>query len=74
MMNVEQARDLKSNILWGNVLEELDKKIYNISEKFHTCTPEQLPLLQMEVRVIRSLKNLPDDIIEREENTEGRVA
>ena len=72
-MNMERAKDLRGSTTWGDIVEELDKKIFNISLKLHTCKPEDLGLLQAEIRILQSLKNLPDDIIQREEDVDGRT-
>ncbi len=53
--------------MWGEILGELDHKIFLISNKLQTCTPEQLPVLQNEIRVLQGIKRLPEDVISREE-------
>lgn len=67
MMNIEQARELQQSLMWGGVVEELDKKIFHIMQKLKTCTPEELKNLQFEINCYENLKRLPTDVIEREE-------
>lgn len=67
MMTIEQAKELQQSLMWGGVVEELDKKIFHITEKLKTCTPEELKSLQFEINCYASLKRLPQDIIDREE-------
>ena len=68
MMNIERAKELKSSLLWGDVMEELDKEVFHLTQKLHTCTPEQLKDIQNEIKITRALKNMPDRIIDRETN------
>lgn len=70
-MRSEVAKELQNNQLWGEIVGELDHKIYLISNKLHTCTQEQLPLLQNEIRILQGIKRLPDDVIGREEDVDG---
>ncbi len=72
MMNLERANELKSSALWGDVMEELDKEIFHLTQKLHTCTPEQLKGIQDEIRITRMLKNMPDRIIAREADVDGK--
>lgn len=67
MMNLERARELKDSLMWGEVVEELNKKIFHLSERLHKCTVEELKDIQTEIKVYQSVKSLPDDIISREE-------
>ena len=73
MMNLERARDLKNNLLWGEITEELDRKIYLIGQKLHTCTADQLQMFQAEIRILNGVKRLPDEVIERESEVEGKM-
>jgi len=67
MMDIQVAKELKSSLMWGGVIEEIDRKIYFESLKLRTCTPEELPVLQAKLAAYEALKKLPDDVIEREE-------
>lgn len=68
MMNLERAKDLESNPVWAEICEELNKKIFHLSEKLYTCSPEVLKDIQTEIKVYQAVKRLPQDIISREEN------
>ena len=65
-MNIEQAKELQSNLLWRSIVEELDKKVGFELLKLRSCTPEQLPLIQAKVECYESLTRLPADVIDRE--------
>lgn len=67
MMDIQVAKELKSSLMWGSVVEEIDRKIHFEALKLRTCTPEELPLIQAKLSAFESLKKLPDDVIEREE-------
>jgi len=66
MMDLKQAEDLKSSLIWAGVVEELDKKIHFETSKLRTCSPDDLRIIQIAIQCYESLKRLPDDIIERE--------
>ena len=72
MMNLEGANNLKNSLQWGEIVGELDHRIFLISKKFQNCSAEQLPLLQNEVKILESIKRLPEDVISREEDVEGK--
>ena len=73
MMNLERANELKNNLLWAEIVGELDHRIFLVGKKFQNCTAEQLPLLQNEVKILESIKRLPEDIINREEDVAGKT-
>ena len=54
--------------MWGEVIEELNKKIFHLTERLHNCTVEQLKDIQTEIKVYKSIMSLPDDVISREED------
>lgn len=66
MLDLEKAKELQSSLMWGGVVEELDKKIFHITQKLKTCTPEELKTLQFEINCYENLKRLPSDIVDRE--------
>lgn len=66
MMNIERARELKNSILWGDVVEEINKKIFHVTETLKTCKPEELLEKQHTIQALESIKRLPDDVIDRE--------
>jgi len=66
-MDLQQAKELQSSLMWASVVTELDKRIIYAVEKLKTCLPEDLSLLQWEISIYESLKRLPQDVIEREE-------
>lgn len=67
MMSSDRAKELKNSLLWADVVEELDKKIYHITQTLITCKPEELLDKQKEIKALESVKRLPDDVIDREE-------
>ena len=67
MMNLERAKELKASLIWADACEELDIKIHKLTQKLQTCTIEELKDIQREIKVFQAVKQLPDDIISREE-------
>jgi len=65
-MDIKQAEDLKTSLLWGSILEEIDNKIRNESSRLRTCSPSELQAIQVCLQCWEALKRLPDDVIERE--------
>jgi len=65
-MDLKQAEDLKTNFLWHAILDEIQKKIYFETQKFLTCSSEELKEIQLKIFCYESLKNLPNDVIDRE--------
>jgi hypothetical protein len=55
-------------LLWGAIVEELDRKVEFEQSKLLTCTPEDLPVIQATVLCYQALTRLPADVIEREED------
>lgn len=67
MMDLQQATELKASLMWGGVVEELDRKIFLLTNELMKCSSEELRDIQFTIKCYQSLKKLPDDIIEREE-------
>lgn len=70
-MNIEQAKELKSSLLWNGIVEELDKKVAFETTKILTCTPEELPVLQATILCYQALTRLPADVIDREQDPQA---
>ena len=66
MMDVKQAEELKSSLVWASIVEELDRYIYFEMQKLRTCQPEELKSIQLVINCYESLKSLPDHVIDRE--------
>ena len=67
-MTLEQARDMKHSLGWTAVVGEIDERINVEMSKLIQCNAENLHAIQMRVRVYEELKNLPQDVIEREDS------
>jgi hypothetical protein len=67
MMNLEQATDLKHNPMWDVLCEEVDRMIEAKKEEFCICRTEDTLYIQASIKALRSLKSLPQDIIDREQ-------
>lgn len=65
-MNTETAQELRQSILWTEILKELDTRIIYLMSKLRSCSPEQLVEIQASIRCFEALKNLPQDVIDRE--------
>jgi len=70
-MNVEQANELKTSLLWQGIVEELDRKVAFETTKLVTCTPEELPVIQATVQCYQALTRLPADVIDREQDPQA---
>ena len=66
MMDIARAQELKSSLIWASVVEEIDRKIFYETQKLRSCTPDELHGIQLKIACYESLKNLPDDVIDRE--------
>lgn len=65
-MNAVQAKELKNTILWEEFKVEIDKKISYYSAKLTTCVVDELVSIQRQISALQSVKNIPDDVIDRE--------
>jgi hypothetical protein len=68
MMNLDRAKELQSSLLWADICEEINIKIFHLAETLKTCKAEDLVNIQKEIRVYESVKRLPQDIVDREES------
>ena len=66
MMDYQRAQELKSSLMWASVVEELDRNIHFELQKLKTCPPEELQGIQLKIQCYESLKNLPQDVLDRE--------
>lgn len=66
-MTPDQAKELKNTILWEEFCKEIDKKINYEMHKLTTVAPEYLLSVQQMISSLQSIKNIPDDVIDREE-------
>lgn len=66
-MELDKARELKQSAHWTYVCDELDNRIGMLVNELVDCLPEDLNILQTQIKLLRSIKKLPDDIIDREE-------
>ena len=66
MMDSKQAQELQSSLMWGAVVEELDRYIYFEMQKLKTCLPEELKSIQLMINCYESIKNLPQNALDRE--------
>jgi hypothetical protein len=66
-MTPEQAKELQQTILWEGFCREVDKKIEYKAALLLVCSPEDLLALQYEIKALAAIKNIPQDVIDREE-------
>lgn len=67
-MGIEQAKELKYSTLWETVKKELDVRIESCLAQLKQCTIEELPKIQLRIKTFEEVKNLPQDVIYREED------
>lgn len=65
-MNVEQAKELHSSVLWEELCKEIDNRIKFEEGKLRSCLPEQLKYIQTKILALEELKRIPTDLIDRE--------
>ena len=65
MMDAERAQECKTSLMWAEIVEEVERKIHYESQKLRTCKPEELLLVQAKILAYESIKNLPNDVIDR---------
>jgi len=70
-MNVAQAKELKNTLLWEEFCKEVDKMITYEMVKLQTVAPEDLLSVQQMISSLQSVKNIPDNVIDREEGPES---
>jgi hypothetical protein len=63
----EQAAELKNTILWEEFCKEIDKKIKYETSLLEKCDPDELKSIQQKIAALREVKNIPQDVIDREE-------
>ena len=66
-MNIEQAKELKNTILWTELCKEIDTYITFEMSKLINCKPEELTDIQGRIKVWQSVKDIPDNVIDREQ-------
>ena len=66
-MNLEQAKEVRSSLLWRQIQEELDYRIQNQVNKLRICQAVDLPMIQQKIQMLEEFKSLPDDVVSREE-------
>lgn len=64
-MDIEKAKDLKTSPYWEDIVKELDFRVGLLTKELLACEPEELKILQAQIKVYQSFKNLPDQIINR---------
>lgn len=68
MDDLEIAKELKHHRYWEWVCKYMDEGIEVSRASLETCTNEvTLAKLQEKIRTLRSLKRLPQDVIDKEE-------
>lgn len=66
-MDRDMAMELSTSVMWKGVCEELDTKIRAKLNQLKFCNKEELEGLQLEIRTLEEVKNLPKDVVDREE-------
>ena len=66
-MNGDQAKDLMQMEIWTELVREIDALITFEEKKLRGCKPEDLSGIQGKIMVYESVKALPQNIIDREE-------
>lgn len=64
MLNPEEWKTLKESY-WPGVIEELNMYIKDAETKLRVCKPEELRSHQELIKAFETMKQLPDNAIER---------
>ena len=54
--------------MWKGVLAEIDLLIDFESKKLRVCRPEDLSAIQMKIAAYESVKNIPQNVVDRDES------
>lgn len=65
-MNQEQAQSIHNSESWDLVCKEIDTWINYSLNKLKNCSKEELELIQVRVRTLEEVKNLPKIVIDRD--------
>jgi len=65
-MTVEDAKSLQQNILWQELCLEIDTLVNSSLSRLAICSPAELIPLQERIKSLVGLKNLPQDIVDRQ--------
>jgi len=72
-MSLEKAQEINNTSIWKDIVGEIDFRIESCLEKLKSCPEQDLGELQTRIRILESVKNLPDDVIDREETVDGII-
>jgi len=67
MMSLERAREIRNSSMWGYVVEEIDYRLDALKNQILACPLEDVGNLRIEIDALRSVRQLPEDVITREE-------
>lgn len=66
-MEVEKAKEIHNSENWVAVCNELDDWIAAEMSKLRHCRPDELRDVQVTIRILEKVQNLPKIVIDREE-------
>jgi len=66
-MNVEKAKEIRHSGNWTEVCSELNEWIKKEMNKLLICRSEDLRDVQLTIKILEKVKNLPEVVIDREE-------
>ena len=66
-MELEKAKEIHSSQNWTEIVNEIDSWIKAEEQKLRVCITEQLSEIQITIKVLEKVKNLPQVVIDREE-------
>lgn len=68
MMTYDDGVELKNSSLWEKVVVELNDRVDKCLQQLKVCGPEEFQELQMRIKGYEELRNLPQDVIDRNDN------
>lgn len=70
-MSRDHAAEVRNSVAWKWIDQELAYRIVCKIEHLRRCKPEELVLLQKEIALLEEFKRLPDDVADRESDSES---
>ncbi len=67
-MDIEKAKEIHTSENWGAVCIELDDWIAKEINKLKICRSEELRDVQLTIKVLEKVQNLPKIVIDREDS------
>ena len=65
--DLELWRSIPQTQVWEQIVFEIDRRIRNEMESLTMCAPQDLTKIQERIRALNELKQMPEQVVNREE-------